>query len=102
MGLGVLPLGDKTPHLRVTVLQCKSLTRPLIPWKDIGFGRPGIFEIEIHDVGHVAAYREWRFLGALRWNRLVRKRLDALSCGPVAKGFKIPIERLYRGVEAAM
>lgn len=50
---------------------------------DNSFGRPGVFEVEILGIGHVGAYSDEEFIGELRGNRLITRRLDALRGGPV-------------------
>ncbi len=59
------------------------------------FGRPGLFQIDIQGIGHIEAYCDLEFVGALRTNRLSTQRLDALRTGPL---FNSLFDRALEGV----
>lgn len=50
-----------------------------------GFGRLGLFQVEIMGIGVLAVYRSRILLGGLRQNVLALDFLDALREGPIAK-----------------
>src|ERR1700677_1488047 len=50
-----------------------------------GFGRLGIFQVEVTGIGVLTVYRDRTLLGGLRQNVLASDFLDALRQGPIAK-----------------
>ncbi len=83
LALAVHGTASKSPYVWGLVDQEIHQRRTRVFEDDASFGRPGLFELEVHGIGHVGAYSRSHFIGSLRADRLVTGRLDALREGEV-------------------
>ena len=65
-----------------------------------GFDPPGLFQAEIHGLGHIVVTECRRILGELNSGNLVSESQDIFRAGPVWRALADPIERFCRSVRA--